>query len=54
MSKFYDTMQLKIAIFHMRDSKPLQKHLHLIAFTFKHYIHDSKSLKVLRKLCEFM
>ena len=50
MSKFYDTMQLQIAICHKRDLTTLS------AFTFdyldiddKRYIHDSKSLKVLRE-----
>ena len=53
MSKFYDTMQLQIAICHKRDLTTLS------AFTFdyldiddKRYIHDSKSLKVLRELRE--
>ena len=49
MNKFYDTMHLKIAIFHKRDLKPLWKLLHI---NDKHYIHDNKSLKVLRELCE--
>ena len=50
MSKFYDTMQLQIAISHKRDLTTLS------AFTFdyldiddKRYIHDSKSLNVLRE-----